>query len=170
MSQDYSLGHFRLVVVKIQPKSLFKFFAVAEMFTWALLITALILRATVGIAPELFSIAGGSHGFTFLGYGVVAALVGVNQRWNFFKIVLGISLAVVPFATYPFERYLSKKKSLEGPWRTDQTDHPGDKAIIDRLFRWFIKRPLVLVSFLFVSVVTVFSTLLWLGPPGQWFD
>lgn len=156
--------------MKIQPKSLFKFFAVAEMFTWALLITALILRATVGIAPELFSVAGGAHGFTFLGYGVVAALVGVNQRWNFFKIVLGISLAVVPFATYPFERYLSKKKSLEGSWRTVETDHPGDKAPIDRLFRWFIKRPLVLVAFLFVSVTVVFSILLWLGPPGQWFD
>jgi hypothetical protein len=65
--------------MRIQPKSLFKFFAVAEMFTWALLITGLILRATVGIPAELFTLFGGTHGLTFLGYGVEASK---DRVWN----------------------------------------------------------------------------------------
>jgi integral membrane protein len=154
--------------MRIQPKPLFKFFAVAEMFTWALLITGLILRATVGIPAELFTLFGGTHGLTFLGYGVVAALVGVNQRWKLAKIVLGIALAIVPFATYPFERYLSKSKSLEGQWRTTVSEDPRDKNWFDSLFRWFIARPLVLVLALVATVAILFVTLLTLGPPSEW--
>lgn len=154
--------------MNVQPKSLFKFFAVAEMFTWALLITGLIMRATVGIPAELFTLFGGAHGLTFLGYGVIAALVGVNQRWKFFKIVLGIGLAIVPFATYPFERYLSKTKSLEGNWRTSESEDPRDKQWFDRLFRWFIARPLVLILVLAATVAIIFFTLLTLGPPSEW--
>jgi integral membrane protein len=154
--------------MSIQPKSLFKFFAVAEMFTWALLITGLILRATVGIPAELFTLLGGTHGLTFLGYAVVAALVGVNQRWKLAKIVFGIGLAIVPFATYPFERYLAKSKSLEGQWRTSVTEDPRDKNWFDRLFRWFIARPLVLVLTLVATVAIIFVTLLTLGPPSEW--
>lgn len=154
--------------MSIQPKSLFKFFAVAEMFTWALLITGLIMRATVGIPAELFTLFGGTHGLTFLGYGVVAALVGVNQRWKLSKIVLGISLAIVPFATFPFERFLAKSKSLEGQWRTTESADPRDKNWFDRLFRWFIARPLVLVLVLAATIATLFFTLLMLGPPSEW--
>lgn len=154
--------------MRIQPKSLFKFFAVAEMFTWALLITGLILRATVGIPSELFTLFGGTHGLTFLGYGVVAALVGVNQRWHLAKIVLGIGLAIVPFATFPFERALSRTKSLEGPWRTEKTSDPRDANWFDGLFRWFIARPLVLLLALASTVAVIFVTLLWLGPPTEW--
>jgi integral membrane protein len=154
--------------MSVQPKSLFKFFAVAEMFTWALLITGLILRATVGIPAELFTLFGGTHGLTFLGYGVVAALVGVNQRWKLAKILTGIGLAIVPFATYPFERYLAKTKSLEGAWRTTESDNPRDKNWFDRLFRWFIARPLVLILVLTATVAILFFTLLMLGPPSEW--
>lgn len=154
--------------MKLSPAKLFKFFAVAEMFTWALLITGLILRATVGIPAELFTVIGGSHGFTFLGYGVVAALVGVNQRWKLGKIVLGIALAIVPFATFPFERSLDKTNSLAGTWRTEKTSDPRDAGWFDSLFRWFIARPLFLVLVLVLTVVTLFSTLLFLGPPSEW--
>lgn len=154
--------------MKLSPAKLFKFFAVAEMFTWALLITVLILRATVGIPTELFTVIGGSHGFTFLGYGVVAALVGVNQRWKLGKIVLGIALAIVPFATFPFERSLTKTNSLAGNWRTEKSSDPRDAGWFDSLFRWFIARPLFLVLVLALTVVTLFSTLLFLGPPSEW--
>lgn len=154
--------------MRIQPKALFKFFAVAEMFTWALLITGLVLRATVGIPGELFTLFGGTHGFVFLGYGVVAALVGVNQRWKLSKIVLGIGLAIVPFATYPFERSLDKTKSLEGHWRTTESEDARDNHWFDRLFRWFIARPLILLLALALTVIIMFVTLLSLGSPTEW--
>jgi integral membrane protein len=154
--------------MNISPAKLFKFFAVAEMITWSMLITGLILRATVGIPSELFTLIGGSHGFTFLGYGVVAALVGVNQRWKLPKIVLGIVLAIVPFATFPFERSLAKTNSLAGDWRTTKTSDPRDSGWFDSLFRWFIARPVILVLVLALTVVSLFSTLLVLGPPSEW--
>jgi integral membrane protein len=154
--------------MNVSPAKLFKFFAVAEMITWSMLITGLILRATIGISSELFTLIGGSHGFTFLGYGVVAALVGVNQRWKLPKIVLGIALAIVPLATFPFERSLAKTNSLAGDWRTTKTSDPRDSGWFDSLFRWFIARPLILVLVLALTVVSLFSTLLVLGPPSEW--
>ncbi|MEY4434794.1 MAG: hypothetical protein RIR16_834, partial [Actinomycetota bacterium] len=65
------------------PKKLYKAFAFAEAVTWTLLITGLVLRATVGVDQALFFVVGSVHGAVFLGYGVTAALVGVNQRWGF---------------------------------------------------------------------------------------
>jgi len=154
--------------MNLSPGKLFSFFAVAEVITWAALITALVLRAAVGVPSEVFFVVGASHGFTFLGYAVIAALVGVNQRWGLGRIVSGVMLAIVPFATVPFERRLAKKNLLAGPWRTQGTDDPRDKGVIDRLFRWFIKRPLILILVLVLGVVAVFSILLYLGPPGEW--
>jgi integral membrane protein len=154
--------------MNLSPGKLFSLFAVAEVITWAALITALALRATVGVPSEVFFVVGASHGFTFLGYAVIAALVGVNQRWGLGRIILGVMLAIVPFATVPFERQLAKKNLLVGSWRTKSTDDPRDRGIIDRLFRWFIARPIVLILVLLAGVVTVFSILLYLGPPGEW--
>ena len=50
----------------ISPRMLFRSFAIAEMFTWAGLITALVLRAFD--VATLVPIAGGIHGFVFLCY------------------------------------------------------------------------------------------------------
>jgi hypothetical protein len=106
----------------------------------------------------------------FLSYCTTAVLVGVNQRWSFGKIAAAVSLAIVPFATVPFDRSLLKKGRLEGTWRTQPSDHPSDKSVIDRLFRWFIARPLVLILTLVLAVATLFFVLLSLGSPTTWFD
>lgn len=151
------------------PKKLFNFFAKSEAVTWTVLISALIARA-LGIDSVVVTFAGGIHGAIFLGYAVTAALVGVNQRWGFGKTALGIFLAIVPFATLPFEASLKKKDSLAGDWRTKKSDDPRDANWFDGLFRWFIARPYLLVLVLVTFVVSLFSFLLWLGPPDQWFD
>jgi integral membrane protein len=153
----------------ISPAKLFGGFAVAEAITWALLITALIVRAVVGVPPEVFFVVGALHGFTFLGYAVVAGLVGVNQRWSFPKIALGVALAIVPFATVPFEKSLRTKNLLLGDWRTAASDDLRDRSVLDRLFRYFIRRPVLLILVLVMAVTAVFLFLLWLGPPGSWF-
>lgn len=151
------------------PKGIFRIAATAEAITWALLLSGLAIRAS-GLAPEwLIPTVGGLHGFTFLSYGVLAALVGVNQRWKFLKIALGVGLAIVPFATVPFERSAKKSGSLVGQWRTEQSEDPRDKGWFDSLFRWFIARPLVLILVLATGVIVVFNVLLLLGPPDTWF-
>lgn len=155
---------------KLSPKTLFRIVAAAEAVTWAGLISGLIIRAT-GNAPEwLIPLVGGAHGFTFLSYGVLAALVGVNQRWPILRIVFGVALAIVPFATVPFERGVAKRGYLVGPWRTEKSDDPRDQGWFDRLFRWFISRPIVLIIVLASGVVLVYNILLILGPPTSWFN
>ena len=150
------------------PAKLYKTFAVAEAFTWTFLIAGLITRAVVGIPSEIMFGVGALHGAVFLGYGVSAALVGVNQRWSFGRILLAIFLAIVPYATVPFERSVEKKNLLVGPWRKTETDDARDKNWFDRLFRWFINRPVLLVLVLILVVVAIFATLLHVGPPDTW--
>lgn len=104
----------------------------------------------------------------FLGYAVMAALVGVNQRWGIGRIVLGVVLAIVPFATIPFDRNLENKGLLGGAWRLQATADPRDNSWFDRLFRWFLNRPFLLAATLIVVVAAIFATLLTLGPPTEW--
>lgn len=152
------------------PKGLFRIVATAEAITWALLISGLLIRAS-GNAPEwLISVVGGAHGFTFLSYAVIAALVGVNQRWPVLRILVGVALAIVPFATVPFERTVAKRGYLVGQWRVEKTADPRDQGWLDGLFRWFIRRPIVLIALLATGVIVVYNVLLILGPPTQWFN
>jgi integral membrane protein len=150
------------------PKAIFGTFALIEMLTWALLIAAIIAEETVGIASNLFFIAGATHGFAFISYSATAVLVAVNQRWPIVRGTVAVMLAIVPFATVPFEKYLEKRKQLDGEWRTEKSKNPSDNTKFDQLFRWFINHPVILVLTLFVSVIALFSFLLWLGPPGEW--
>jgi integral membrane protein len=150
------------------PRSLYKIFALSEGVTWTLLIGALVVRAVIGINPVLFTIIGGLHGFVFLAYGVSAALVGVNNRWGIGRTVLAIALAIVPFATVPFEMSAERKGRLVGEWRREKTSDVRDNHWFDALYRWFINRPLILILTLAAVVIGIFSTLLFLGPPGEW--
>ncbi len=148
----------------MNPKQLFRLAAIAEAITWTLLITALIVRATTGFALGV-TIAGGIHGFVFLAYGATAVLLAVNQRWHPGVAALAIVSAIIPYATIPVELWLARTGRLEGAWRRDETDDPRDKIWIDRLARWFIRHPLLLVLVIAAAVVVLFVVLLTLGPP-----
>lgn len=154
----------------MSPKNLFRFFATAEAVTWTLLLGALLVRAFTDVPAAVITAVGGTHGAVFLGYGATAALVGVNQRWSFGRIVGGIALAIVPFATVPFERAAMRRGLVEGGWRTTTTGDPRDHNWFDRLFRWFIARPIILFVTLLAVVATIFVILVSLGSPTQWFD
>ncbi len=154
----------------MKPKQLFLIFAKGEAITWTLLISALIIRAAGDPLPLAVTIAGSIHGAVFLGYAVTALLVGINQRWSIGKLATAVLLAIVPFATLPLERKLTRSSSLEGDWRTTKSEDPRDNFFIDAIFRWFIARPIVLLAVLLVAVPALFAFLLYLGPPSQWFD
>jgi integral membrane protein len=150
------------------PRSLYKVFALSEGVTWALLLGGLAVRALFGINPLLLTIIGGLHGAVFLGYGVSAALIGVNNRWGFGRTVLAIALAIIPFATVPFEISAERKGRLTGEWRLTKSADPRDANWFDSVFRWFINRPFLLALVLLVVIYTIFMTLLFIGPPGGW--
>lgn len=153
---------------KYTPRKLFRTFAFAEGVTWTLLIAGLVGKQLWGWPQPVVTTIGGIHGAVFLGYGVIAALVGVNQRWSFWKIVAGTALAIVPYATIPFELRVEKTGQLVGDWRREHSGHEKDDRWFDRLYRWFINRPLLLAAALVLVVVAIFATLLIVGPPGGW--
>lgn len=146
------------------PKVVYRAAAIAEAITWTLLIAALIVRAATGFSLGV-TIAGGIHGFVFLAYGATAVLLAVNQRWHPGVAAVAIVSAVVPYATIPVELWLARSGRLEGDWRRDATDDPRDRGWFDRLVRWFIRHPWLLVALIALAVVVLFVVLLWLGPP-----
>jgi integral membrane protein len=146
------------------PRTLFRLVAIAEAITWTLLITALIVRAATGFALGV-TIAGGIHGFVFLAYGATAVLLAVNQRWHPGVAAIAIVSAIVPYATIPVEVWLARTGRLAGDWRREETDDPRDRVWIDRLARWFIRNPVLLILVISAAVVVLFVVLLSLGPP-----
>ena len=150
------------------PKKLYKTLAFAEGVTWTLLLAGLAVKALVGAPQLLLTVVGGVHGLIFLAYGVSSALVGVNQRWGFLRTALAVALAIVPYATIPFERSVEKRGRLDGNWRTEASTDARDAFWFDRLYRWFLKRPALLVIALAAVVAAIFSALLIIGPPGGW--
>lgn len=150
---------------KTSPRVLFRSFAFAEGVTWTALILGLVGKQFWAWPQPAVTVIGGIHGAVFLGYGVIAALVGVNQRWSFWKIFLATVLAIVPYATIPFELNVDRKRQLEGTWRKTHSGEPQDDHWFDRLYRWYINRPVLLALTLVVVVVAIFTTLLLLGPP-----
>lgn len=147
------------------PKTLFRALAIAEVITWALLISALIARA-LGVTPLVVTIAGGIHGLIFLSYGATAILVALNQRWGIGPAALAIGSAVIPFATVPVELWLARTGRLTGPWRLTESDDPRDGRWYDRAMRFFLNRPWALAVIIVVAIVALYVVLLVVGPPG----
>jgi integral membrane protein len=148
------------------PLALFRTLAVAEAISWTLLLGGLVLRAIADL-PLAVTIGGGVHGFVFLGYGVTAVLVALNQRWHAGVAVVAVASAVVPYATIPAEVWLHRTGRLAGSWRRERTDDPRDGRLIDRVLRVLLRRPWVLALALLAAVSVVFAVLLVVGPPGR---
>ena len=147
------------------PQTLFRVLAIAEAISWTLLLSALALRATVGVAAAV-TIAGAIHGFVFLSYGATAVLLALHQRWTAWPTVAAIGSAIVPYATIPTELWLARSGRLAGAWRLEESADPADRRWYDGLLRWFLRRPWVLGLLILLAVVALFTVLLLIGPPG----
>lgn len=147
------------------PLTLFRTLAIAEAVSWTLLITGLIVRAAADL-PIAVTIGGGIHGFVFLAYGATAVLVALNQRWGAGPTVVAIVSAVIPYATIPTEIWLQRSGRLAGEWRLAETDDPRDRRALDRMLRFFLRRPWLLAILLVAAVALIFVVLLLVGPPG----
>lgn len=146
------------------PRHFFRFFAIAEVFSWTLLLGGLLLRGILDWDLAV-TIGGGVHGFVFLSYGATAVLMSKNQRWSAGVAAISIVSAVVPYATVPVDRWLQRTGRLEGHWRRTATDDPRDQTWHDRLLRWIINHPLLSILIILALVVALYVTLLIMGPP-----
>lgn len=149
---------------RLTPKQLYRIVAIAEAITWTLLITGLLLRATIGLNIAV-TIGGSIHGFVFLAYGATAVLTAINQRWGVGLGAVAVATAVVPYATIPFDVWAHRAGKLEGDWRREATDDPRDRRWFDRMVRWMLNHPYLLASLILLAVVVLFTVLLILGPP-----
>lgn len=153
------------------PRALYRVFATAEMFTWALLILAMVLKYS-GATEVLMPAAGGAHGFVFLCYCVVTVGVWINQQWSAGRGAAAVLLAVVPFATLPFERSLARRGEPDATWRLvdGRTGDLGPQGFWESLEAWVLRNVILAAVLTAGVVVVVFSLLLVAGPPGEWFD
>jgi len=151
----------------MSPRLLFRTVAIAEAITWTGLIAGILLRNLAGWDLAVL-VAGSAHGLVFLTYAATSVLVGTNQRWGLPLIALGVATAVVPYATIPFDIVIDRKGRLEGGWRRDETDDPRDRTWRDRLTRWLLRRPALLVVVFVFAVLAIMTVLLVIGPPGGW--
>lgn len=146
------------------PRKFFRFFAVAEVISWTLLIAGLILRATQGWDLAV-TIGGGIHGFVFLSYAANAVLMTKNQRWSALPGAVAIVSAIIPYATVPVDIWLQRSGRLAGQWRRTATEDPRDYTWHDRLLRWIILHPLLSILLGLAAVIVVYIALLLMGPP-----
>lgn len=157
-----------LATSRVTPRSFYRVVAIAEAVTWTLLIAGMLLKYVFDAGNLGVLIGGSLHGLVFVTYAATAVLVGVNQRWSIKLIVGAVITAIIPYATIPFDLWLEKNDKLEGGWRTEATDDPRDRMWIDRLLRWFLNHPRILVAVFTFAVVTIVAILLVIGPPGGW--
>lgn len=153
------------------PKKLYSTLAVAETITWALLIGGMILKYT-GVTPVGVRIGGGIHGFVFLSYCVATVLIWINNRWSFGRGILGLLSAIVPFATIPFEKNADKAGVLDGPWRfTAASNDPNERPanLPEHALAFAVRKPLPALIIVVIGLALVFTGLLALGSPVEWF-
>lgn len=149
---------------KLSPKRLYGFLAAAEMVTWALLIIAMVIK--YGVGPEIYvRIFGMFHGVVFIAYGLVTLFVWANERWSVPRGVLGLTSAVIPFATLPFERAMLRRGLLSDAWRLAPGGETPQGAI-EKLQATALRRPWLAAVLGLVLVAVITAVLLLIGPPG----
>jgi integral membrane protein len=150
----------------VSPRLVYRTLAFAEAVTWTLLILGLLMKYMWDLGDVGVRVGGSIHGFVFLAYAGTAVIVGLNQRWGVPLIALAVITAIVPYATVPFDLWADRTGRLDGLWRRTTTDDPRDRVWVDRLLRWFLTHPALLIVLFVVAVVGTFATLLTIGPPG----
>jgi integral membrane protein len=150
------------------PKALYTVLASAEMVTWTGLIAAMIARYGFGYEGSLFFVAGLSHGIIFLAYCITAVVVGMNQRWSLGTISAALVVAVPPYATLPFDRWLVTNNKLEGEWRLEHQGDPRDDAALDRFLRFWLRHPVWFFLAITAGMAVMLTVLLLLGSPTEW--
>jgi len=148
------------------PRIFYRTLSIAEAVTWTLLIAGMIMKYVFHVGDWPVKVGGFAHGLVFIAYVTTAVIVGLNQRWRVSQIVGAAATAFVPYLTIPFDHRLEKRNMLDGGWRTDASDHPGDRHWIDVTLRWMLNRPVLLGVVFVVFVGGIMATMLFIGPPG----
>lgn len=124
---------------RLSPKAFHRFAALTEMVTWSLLILGMILKYS-GVTEALTPIAGAIHGFGFLTFLAITALLWINNRWSPAQGIVGLAVSVVPFAAWPFTLWADRKGLLDGGWRFSGADE-RPHTVPEKVLAQFVRRP-----------------------------
>ena len=89
--------------------------AIAEAFSWAALLTGMLLKWVTRTTELGVEIAGPIHGAFFIGYAIAALSLWGLLRWPFRVALLSGLSAVFPFATVWFERWPARRGTSTSP-------------------------------------------------------
>src|SRR5699024_4830935 len=131
-----------------------------------LLLLGMLLKYVLQVTEIGVRIGGSLHGFVFLSYVVVTVLVAVDQRWSLGRLALGIGSALIPYLTVPFERWAHRTGLLGDAWRLRE-DAP--RTLPEKVAALALRHPVLAGVIAIIVIAVVFSVLLSLGPPTEWF-
>ena len=151
----------------MSPLSLYSRLALAEVITWALLLTAMVAKYGFGV-DQATAVAGGVHGFVFLSYCVTTVAVWVDKRWPVPTGLAGLASSVIPFCTLPFEHRVRDRGLLEGPWSLARGGRSPQNPM-ERMLATGLRHPVAAAAVVLLVVAVVFALLLLAGPPTEWF-
>ncbi|WP_347354021.1 DUF3817 domain-containing protein [Intrasporangium sp.] len=148
----------------MSPRTLYRRIALAEVVSWALLLTGMFLKYVTGTTDLGVKVFGLVHGVVFITFCLLTVLVSVNQRWTYRRTVLGLASAVPPFLTVWFERRMERAGALEGGWRLGHADARPENRL-EHVLHALLARPLVAVSVGLVAVTALTGLALVVGAP-----
>ena len=151
----------------MSPRMLYRRIALAEVVSWALLLTGMFLKygtQTTDLGVRVFGLV---HGVVFIAFCLITLLLWVNQRWTLREAFLGLLCAVPPFLAVWWERRLERAGRLDGGWRLGRGgDAPTNPA--ERLVAALLARPATAVVAGVAAVAVLTGVALVVGPPvGQ---
>lgn len=148
----------------MSPRTLYRRIALAEVVSWALLLTGMFLKYVTGTTELGVTVFGMVHGVVFIAFCLVTVLLWVNQRWTLREGLLGLASAVPPFLTVWWERRLERAGRLDGGWRLGRGgDAPANPA--ERIVAALLARPTMAVAVGIVAVAALTGVALVVGPP-----
>ena len=146
----------------MSPLKTFRFVAVAEAITWALLLTGMVLKYA-DVTELGVRVFGMVHGVVFIAYCLVTVLVAVDQRWSGRRSLLTLAAAVPPFFTVLADRSAERRGVLGDSWRLTAE---APSSILERLVSWLLRNPMRGAVAGVVAVGALTGLALLVGPPA----
>lgn len=145
------------------PLKTFRFVAIAEAVTWALLLSGMFLKYVTETTELGVRIFGMLHGVVFIAYCLTTVLVAVDQRWSKGRALIGLAASIPPFFTVVFDRNAEKNGVLGASWRLT---HEAPAGLVERLVSWLLRNPLRGAAAGLVAVAALTVLALLVGPPA----
>lgn len=143
----------------MRPPLLLRVTSIVEAFTWAFLITSMLIRSfgDESLGQTLISWSGSAHGTVFIAYCFAVLVNWIGARWKFGIAAFGGVAAIVPFLTLLFDWFVHRKN-----WLPDTPKVQGAGADAHALVRWTATHPFTLAA----STLAIFAFVLTMSLSG----